>query len=279
MVDKRYVEVLKRASSFLDTKGLEPYLAEYLLLERQGWTKTDLVLNMRQPMPQAIETQFEADLADVISGLPPQYVIGSCDFYGHRFQVTPATLIPRPETEELVQSCLAENDHKERLTVLDIGTGTGAIAVTLQKEAPEWDVTAVDISQEALAVAEANNQRLETDVTFVLSDLTREVQDQCFDIIISNPPYIGEEEWSEMGASVLAHEPKLALFADNHGLAIYERLAKELPKISHEKTKIYLEIGYLQGKAVKSIFEQQMPTREVIVKKDVFGQDRMVLIK
>lgn len=277
MEGKLYVEVLNWASSFLEEQGLEPYIAEYLLLERQGWTKTELVSVLRQPVSSEIAIQWENDLKKVTEGMPPQYVIGSCEFFGNRFSVTPDTLIPRPETEELVQACL-DSSPETPVKVLDIGTGTGAIALSLKKNRPNWDVTAVDISEAALTVAKENAQRLNVAVTFSQSDLTSAVAEQVFDVIVSNPPYIGEEEWDVMGESVREHEPKIALFAANHGLAIYERLAKELPKVSHDKTSIYLEIGYQQGAVVKEMFAKAMPSKTVRVEKDLFGQDRLIII-
>ncbi|QIL46289.1 peptide chain release factor N(5)-glutamine methyltransferase [Vagococcus coleopterorum] len=279
MQDNLYVEVLKRASSFLEEQGLEGYLAEYLLCERQGWNKTDLVTRLRTEMPENISAQFELDLAKVLEGQPAQYVIGSCEFYGRRFKVNSNTLIPRPETEELVQGCLAGNDKEKNLKVLDIGTGTGAIAISLKQEAPDWDVTAVDLSPDALAVASLNAEELQADVRFLESDLTQAVKGEVFDIVISNPPYISADEWDLMDESVREYEPKMALFAENKGLALYEQLAQELKTISHEQTTVYLEIGFNQGRAVQEIFQNALPNRLVEIKQDVFGQDRMVFIQ
>lgn len=274
----KYVEALKGASSFLEAQGREGYLGEYMLLERQGWSKTDLVSKLRQDMPEDIYNTWQLDLKKVCEGLPPQYIIGSCEFYGLRFKVTEATLIPRPETEELVEYCLSTNDKTKPLRVLDIGTGTGAIALSLKHEAPMWDVTASDISSEALAVTKENKQRLDLDVTLLEGDLIEPVKGELFDIIVSNPPYIAEDEWNVMDESVRDYEPKLALFAPNQGLEIYERLARELPSITHEKSKIYLEIGYLQGEAVVSLFKETFPNHNVVCQKDFFGQDRMIIV-
>lgn len=271
-----YFEVLNWASSFLEEHQKEPYIAEYMLLERNSWSKTDLVRHYRQPMPEGESDQLKADLALVIEGLPPQYIIGSCEFYGQRFNVTEDTLIPRPETEELVELCLKENQLKPALKVIDVGTGTGAIALSLKKMAPDWQVTAVDISDEALAVAKENGARLQQEVCFLKSDLLAEVMDEQFDLIISNPPYIGYDEWQEMDISVRTHEPKLALFAENNGLALYERLAEEAKHVIKSTGKIYLEIGYRQGDAVQRIFKQRFPTKTVIIHQDLNGHDRMI---
>lgn len=274
----KYVEALKGASSFLEGQGKEGYLAEYMLIERQGWNKTELVSKLRQEMPESIYDVWQQDLKKVCEGIPPQYIIGSCEFFGRRFKVTEATLIPRPETEELVEACLVDNKSTSGLKVLDIGTGTGAIGLTLKHEVPSWDVTAIDISSEALAIAKKNKLEFGLDVRLVEGDLIEPVQTETFDIIVSNPPYIAEDEWDVMDESVREHEPKLALFAPNKGLEIYQRLAKSLPSITHEKSKIYLEIGYLQGEAVVNLFKKAFPKHNVRCYKDFFGQDRMVIV-
>lgn len=273
---KRYFEVLNWASSFLDTHQKEPYIAEYLILERNFWTKTDLLGHYRQVMPISEITQLEADLELVLQDIPPQYIIGSCQFYGQRFKVTADTLIPRPETEELVQLCLQGNESSKALKVIDVGTGTGAIALSLKKQAPNWQVTAVDISDKALAVAEENGERLALDCRFLKSDLLTAVISEQFDVIISNPPYIGTDEWQEMDVSVRKYEPKLALFAEKEGLALYMRLAKEAKTVIKPTGKIYLEIGYRQGEAVKQIFKEAFPTKKVVVHQDLTGHDRMI---
>lgn len=271
-----YFEVLNWASSFLEEHQKEPYVAEYLVLERQQWTKTDLVRHYRQLMPVAELNQLKTDLNLVLADVPPQYIIGSCEFYGQRFIVTRDTLIPRPETEELVELCLKKNEQDQPLKVIDVGTGTGAIALSLKKQAPDWQLTAVDLSKQALAVAKENGEILQLEVRFLQSDLLAEVGNEQFDLIISNPPYIGRDEWQEMDVSVRTYEPKLALFAEDKGLALYRRLAEQAKGVIKSTGKIYLEIGYQQGEAVQEIFQLAFPTRDVIVHQDLNGHDRMI---
>ena len=278
MAKATYLEVLHRASSFLAAAQKEVYGAEYLLLERLSWSKTDWLRQRNELMPRAEQEQFEEDVRRFAKDEPAQYIIGACDFYGRRFKVTPATLIPRPETEELVALMLQNNDVNTALKVLDIGTGTGAIALTLQMEAPQWQVTGTDISLEALAVAGENKQRLGAAVRLLAGDLSAPVATEAFDLIVSNPPYIGQEEWAEMDESVRMHEPAGALFAEHHGLEIYERLAQELPAILAPTGKIYLEIGYRQGQAVTALFRAAFPTKKIHVYQDLAGLDRMVEI-
>lgn len=272
-----YFEVLKWASSFLEEHNKETAIAEYLLLEYNNWNKTNLLLHFNKEVPREIVNRLKNDLVKVSENYPPQYLIGSCEFYGERFVVSEDTLIPRPETEELVELCLTENDLTKK-SVVDIGTGTGVIAVSLKKNRPNWDVSAVDLSSSALEIAKENALQLDTSIDFYLGDALEPVMDETFDIIISNPPYIGEEEWPEMDESVRIHEPKMALFADNKGLAIYEKIAKEATKVLNEKGKIYLEIGYTQGMSVVRIFEEYFPQKVVEVVKDMSGHDRMIKV-
>lgn len=276
---KTYFEVLKWASSFLENNNQEAYIAEYLLLEKNRWTKTDLLMNFKKQMPLAEYNAYKTDLEKVTLHIPVQYLIGSTEFYGRRFKVNEHTLIPRPETEELVELILKDN-HQENLEVVDIGTGTGIIALSLSLENPTWKVTGLDISKEALKIATRNNQALEGQVHFLESDvLSKFPKNKKIDILVSNPPYISYDEWEEMDESVREYEPKQALFAENNGLAIYEKIAKESTTVLSETGRIYLEIGYLQGESVSQIFKKAYPTKSVRVIKDLNGQDRIIEVK
>ena len=276
---KTYFEVLKWASSFLENNHQEAYIAEYLLLEKNGWTKTDLLMNFKKQMPLAEYNAYKADLEKVTLHIPVQYLIGSTEFYGRRFKVNEHTLIPRPETEELVELILKDN-YQENLEVVDIGTGTGIIALSLSLENPTWKVTGLDISKEALKIATKNNQALEGQVHFLESDvLSKFPKNKKIDILVSNPPYISYDEWEEMDESVREYEPKQALFAENNGLAIYEKIAKESTTVLSETGRIYLEIGYLQGESVSQIFKEAYPTKNVRVITDLNGQDRIIEVK
>ncbi|OJG27028.1 methyltransferase [Enterococcus caccae] len=186
-------------------------------------------------------------------------------------------MIPRPETEELVDRCLKENPNGQ-LNVVDVGTGTGAIAISLKFARPDWQITAIDISEEALNVAEKNAQLLEAPIQFIHGDGLKPMSDQRIDILISNPPYISNTEWDLMDESVRTFEPKTALFAENDGLAIYQQLAEEAKDILNPDGKIYLEIGFQQGESVKKIFQQTFPQKQVRVAQDLSGNDRMVIV-
>lgn len=272
-----YFEVLKWASSFLEAHDKDASIAEYLLLEYNQWTKTDLLLHFKKDVPQDLLDRLSNDLEKVSQDYPPQYLIGSCEFYGERFLVSEDTLIPRPETEELVECCLTENDFQNKV-VVDVGTGTGIIAISLKKNRPDWTVKAIDLSPEALEIAQKNAKYLETDIEFYEGNTLEPVANQMFDIILSNPPYISVDEWEEMDESVRNYEPKLALFANDNGLAIYEKLAKEATQLLTSDGKIYLEIGYKQGSSVAQIFQEYFPNKIVEIVKDMSGHDRIVKV-
>lgn len=277
MVKKTYREVLTRASSFLEEQGKEGYGIQFLFLERKNWTKTDWLLKMNEEISQEDEKQIQEDLAALLQNQPPQYLLGYADFYGHRLQVTPATLIPRPETEELVELCLKKTSE-EKLKVVDVGTGTGAIAISLKLARPAWQVIATDISEAALTVAKYNAQQLQADIDFRLGDTLAPLQGEKIDILISNPPYISEAEWEIMDESVRMYEPKTALFAKNDGLAVYQKLALESRDLLKTDGKIFLEIGFQQGAAVKEIFSKAFPEKSVHIFQDMAKLDRMIVV-
>ena len=210
---------------------------------------------MNDPISTKDQEMIDQDMALLLKHLPPQYILGYADFYGHRLKVTKDTLIPRPETEELVQLCLDETSD-ERLDVVDIGTGTGAIAISLKAKRSSWNV----------------------DICFYHGDTLAPVSAEKFDIIISNPPYISIAEWDLMDESVRTYEPKMALFAEDQGLAIYKKIAKEAKDLLKSKGKIFLEIGFTQGAAVKRIFEDVFPDKKVRIRKDLFGNERMIIV-
>ncbi|OJG46863.1 protein-(glutamine-N5) methyltransferase, release factor-specific [Enterococcus hermanniensis] len=246
-------------------------------MARKNWDKTQWLIHMRDEISLADEQQIKADVAELLKNIPPQYLLGYEYFFDHRFKVTEATLIPRPETEELVDLCLKDNLNKPK-KVVDIGTGTGAIAISLKAARPEWQVTAVDISAAALAVAKENAETIGVEIDFKLSDVLSAITEKQ-DIIISNPPYISQAEWHLMDESVRTYEPKTALFAENDGLAIYQKIAQESQALLQPEGMIFLEIGFQQGKAVKELFQKAFPEKCVEVRPDMMGNDRMVIVR
>lgn len=239
-------------------------------------TFTDFVMALQQEVTEE-ELAFVTDIyQQLASHCPAQYIVGTADFYGMELSVDERVLIPRPETEELVSLILVENSRAD-LSVLDIGTGSGAIALALAQNHPEWQVTASDISPDALQVARQNAEKQNVNIFLKNSDCFEKISKK-YDIIVSNPPYISPSDEDEVGLNVLHSEPHLALFAAEDGLAIYRRIAEGARSHLNEGGKIYLEIGYKQGKSIPDLFQAQFPEKRVRVLKDQFGQDRMVVV-
>ena len=207
---------------------------------------------------------------------PIQYIWGYAEFCGRNFRVAPGVLIPRPETAELVDLIVKENPDARRL--LDIGTGSGCIAISLDKNLPDAKVDAWDISEEALAIARKNNEELDAQVTFRRQDVFSAdgMQGTSYDIIVSNPPYVTETEKTEMEANVLDWEPGLALFVpDEDPLRFYRRIAELGRELLRPGGKLYFEINQAYGQDMIRMIEMNQ-YRDVRVIKDIFGKDRIL---
>ena len=237
---------------------------------------TDFVLKLQTEVSQEDRDQLTAIHERLLAHKPAQYIIGSSDFHGLTLKVDERVLIPRPETEELVELILSENPEKS-LSVLDIGTGSGAIALALANSRPDWRITASDLSDDALALAAENAQSCGLNPTFVQSDCFEAISGS-FDIIVSNPPYISEADKNEVGLNVLTSEPHMALFAEEDGYAVYRKIAEQAGVHLTENGKIYLEIGYKQGDGVRELLKKSLPQKRIRVLKDQFGKDRMVAV-
>ena len=257
-------------------QGEEAESLSFVYRSLKNLSFTDFVFALQKEVTEVEKKFVEEIYKKLAEHIPAQYIIGHTDFFGMQLKVDERVLIPRPETEELVELILAENP-KEYLKVLDIGTGSGAIALALAKDRPDWSVTAVDISQDALELASENAKNQNLNIFFKKSDCFAEISEK-YDIIVSNPPYISREDESEVGLNVLHSEPHLALFADEDGLAIYRRIAEDAKDYLKDGGKIYLEIGYKQGQSVPALFKKHFPKKRVRILKDQFGQDRMVVV-
>ncbi len=273
-----YYEALQRASSFLAEIGHSSFVAEWLLRERLGWDKTQLVLSYEKEIPGKELEQFNQDLEEFFAGKPMQQIIGHEWYFNRKFKVTEDTLIPRPETEEWQDRVLKFLAGDQSFNVLDIGTGTGILGLTHKLERPGDAVTLTDISPAALAVAKENAERLKAEVTFKLGNLLEPLENEQFDVILCNPPYIAENEVDVMDQSVLDYEPKTALFADDNGLAIYKELAQAIAPYLKPQSNIFLEIGYKQGNQVTEIMKKALPEAELEIWKDFNGLDRVVAV-
>lgn len=260
----------------LDAVGEEQEALSFVYRGLKHWDLTQFVLHLRQEVSEEDEKLLSNIFHQLKVHKPAQYILGFEDFHGLRFQVDERVLIPRPETEELVELILAENPKTE-LKVLDIGTGSGAIAVSLKESCPLWQLTASDLSVDAIELARENAKLNQVDISFIQSDVFENISGS-FDIIVSNPPYISENDKNEVGLNVLTSEPKLALFADEDGLAIYRQIIERAAKHLSPQGKLYFEIGYKQGSDLKKLLSLHFPDKCVRVLKDQFGQDRMVVI-
>lgn len=269
-------DVLADYEKQLEAAGEEPEALSFVYRDLKQWDLTQFVLNLRQEVSEEDDRLLAAIFTQLQAHKPAQYILGYEDFHGLRFQVDERVLIPRPETEELVDLILEENPSKE-LKVLDIGTGSGAISVSLKKSRPLWQVTASDLSADALVLAKENAKLNQADISFVQSDVFEDISGN-FDIIVSNPPYISENDKDEVGVNVLTSEPNMALFADEDGLAIYRRIVEGAAEHLIPQGKIYFEIGYKQGQDLKQLLYLHFPDKRVRILKDQFGQDRMVVM-
>ncbi len=213
---------------------------------------------------------------------PMQYVLGYSWFYGYRFQVNENVLIPRPETEELVANILADLDEyfaeAKTIDAVDIGTGSGAIALSLAKEEPKIRMSATDISAEAVDVAKANAASLGVDVKFLVGDMAQPVIDAGMkvDLLICNPPYIPQEETLE--ASVKDYEPHVALFGGEDGLKFYRQVFAAAPQVLKDKAMMAFEIGWNQKAALLAEVRKTFGDVRAEVVKDINGKDRMLFV-
>ncbi|MDU2588601.1 MAG: peptide chain release factor N(5)-glutamine methyltransferase [Streptococcus sp.] len=272
----KLAQMFKDFEEKLIAQGEEAESLSFVYRSLKNLSFTDFVFALQQEVTEE-EKEFVEDIyKKLVAHIPAQYIIGHAEFFGMQLKVDERVLIPRPETEELVDLILAENPE-ENLKVLDIGTGSGAISLALAKNRPDWTITASDISQDALDLASKNAKIQNLNIFLKKSDCFSEISSK-YDIIVSNPPYISRRDESEVGLNVLHSEPHLALFADEDGLAIYRKIAENAKDYLKDGGKIYLEIGYKQGFSVPTLFKENLPEKRVRTLKDQFGQDRMVVI-
>lgn len=209
--------------------------------------------------------------------IPIQYILGNAHFYGLEFEVNENTLIPRPETEELVEWIVKKNEFNGKIKILDIGTGSGCIAISLAKNLPDATVFAIDVSEKALETAKRNAVKNEADVVFLLKNIL-ETEDlaQDFDIIVSNPPYVRNLEKEEIKKNVLDYEPHLALFVeDEDALIFYRKIAELAQKNLTENGQLYFEINQYLGREMINLL-QAKNFKNVELRKDIYDNDRMI---
>ena len=249
-------------------------LAYWIVEECTGMTRTEILIGCKDTKKIVHAQEIERILQKLRANEPIQYVFGHTEWMGLDLRVTPATLIPRPETAELVEWILHVADRDKQLRVVDIGTGSGCIAIALKKSASKWQVTGLDISHEALAVAKENAERNHVEVYWQQMDILSPIANNLFpiaDIIVSNPPYICEKEKVDMEARVLDYEPANALFVpDDDALLFYRRIA------SLKAAKmLFFEINEAYGEQVCTML-REMGYTDIELKEDIYGKPRMV---
>lgn len=267
------------ASIFLRAHDFSSQDSRLYLLWLMDWSLTDYVLHQDDQLGEDNAAYLQASFARLVQDEPIQYIVGYQDFNGRRFRVSPDTLIPREETRGILDLARPFLRQHPRAKVLDIGTGTGILAISLKLEHPKIQVLASDISPVALAIAQENGDQLGAEVEWRLSDLFANIKEEKFDLIVSNPPYISPDEVSLMDQSVIKYEPKLALFADKNGLEIYERLAREAHAYLNPSGQLIMEMGFRQGSAIKEIFRSYPNYQSIHIHQDFNGLDRFIIVE
>jgi release factor glutamine methyltransferase len=271
-------KLLSWTQDFLKKKGLDtPRLdSEILLAHALGCPKIELYVRIDEEPPEPVRTVFREMIKKRADGMPVAYLVGYREFYSLPFHVTPAVLIPRPETETLVMEALRLLKPMADPRVLDLCTGSGCVAVTIAKQHKTARVTATDISAEALAVATKNAERhsMTDRVTFLKGDLAAAVAGQTFDVVVSNPPYIAQSELPTLDPGVRNFEPTGALDGGPDGLDFYRRLAADVLALLNPGGTVLVEIGVTQEAAVRELFAAQLEPGKTF--KDQAGRPRVV---
>lgn len=273
------LEALNLSSDFLERKGIEsPRLnAELLLADILGCRRLDIYLSYDRPLSEDETNKYRENINRRAKFEPMQYIVGYEEFYGMRFLVTPAVLIPRPETEILVEKAIEIINNNE-FSVLDIGTGSGIIPISIAKHCPNAKIFAVDISEDAVKIAQANAmaQDVEGRVLIGKMDILSQNLKQKYNIIISNPPYVQEKEFDSLQNEIKDYEPKIAVTDFEDGFKFYKRIINIAKESLDDNGKLMFEVGLGQAKNVKEIMEKE-GFSSVIVLKDFADIDRIVI--
>ncbi|MGG1519763.1 peptide chain release factor N(5)-glutamine methyltransferase [Paenibacillus oryzisoli] len=279
-------EAYVQASSFLAGQGVAeaPACTELLLQHMLGCSRTELLFRWQEPFPEELAAQWSQLMDRKAAGEPVQYILGEQDFYGLPFEVNPAVLIPRPETELLVEAVLREGSRlfpQGAPLLADVGTGSGIIPVTIAHARPDWRVAASDISASALEMARVNAQRhgVAARVDWLDGDLLEPyiARGLAPDMVVSNPPYIPDGDLPALMPEVRLYEPHTALFGGVEGLDLYRRLVAQLPQLPRIPTLVGLEVGIRQAEAVAAMLRGIADWEEIRFVPDLQGIDRHVI--
>ncbi|MFH6995813.1 peptide chain release factor N(5)-glutamine methyltransferase [Flavobacterium sp. FlaQc-48] len=280
---KQYrTQFIKELSSFYDAYEAESFF--YLILEdKHKLRQIDLALNHELTFSEEDFVVWDSLLAELKKEVPIQYLLGKTHFYGLEFEVNENVLIPRPETEELVEWIINEHskmDRTKKIKILDIGTGSGCIAISLAKNIPNAEVYAIDVSKKAIETAKKNAANNKVELNFILQDILETEELKCnFDIIVSNPPYVRNLEKEEIKKNVLDYEPHLALFVeDNDALVFYRKIAELAQENLLENGQLYFEINQYLGEETKDLLEK-MNFKNIELRRDIYDNDRMISCK
>ena len=269
----------KRLANFLDSESEAAQTLLIIFENIKGWSMTDILVRGDDAASDFVIQQIEQAVNKVLAGEPVQYVFGKAHFYGLILNVSPATLIPRPETAELVDLIVDKYKGNSDLKVFDIATGSGCIAVALARNLPFSEVDAIDISDKALEVAKSNNELLHTNVNFYNGDILslKKPESPIYDVIVSNPPYIARSEAKEMSDVVLDHEPDIALFVpDDDPLKFYKPISTYAVDALKPGGTLYFEINPLFADDLKK-FMMKQPWESVDIVRDMQRNNRFII--
>lgn len=281
--NQTFGEAIQTASLFLKQNHKDSVIAQFLMDDLMQWSLNDRLTNSEKMVPEDILDLFINGIKRIVlDDYPYQYVSQTAWFYGLPLKVTEDVLIPRQETEGIIETIIKNIDSGKLPSdaqVLDIGTGSGAIAIALKHEVPTLQVTATDISVDALTVAKMNAKKHDLSIRFLEGDLDQPILGETFDIIVTNPPYIAATETDVMGTDVIKYEPHLALFADDLGYAIYERLIPKLRHLLRPNGFFMAECGYRQARMIASHMQTVYPHYKVSIIKDYESIERFVTLE
>lgn len=275
---KSIAEVLRLSSQFLEERNIEKprRLAEELLSSLLRCKRIDLYMQFDRPLEEQELSQLRGWLKRASQHEPVEYIVGEVDFFGCAIKVDSRALIPRPETEILVDWIAKK--ITEQKSVWDICTGSGCIGIALKKKFPQLEVSLSDISPRALSLARENAVKNGVDVSFFEGDLLTPFQGKKVDILVCNPPYVGTNEFLTLDPSVRDFEPELALVGGERGLDFFERLSVEIPEVLNPGGLVFLEIGFAQGSEVQKIFGSPVWSRSELIQ-DWSGKDRFFFLE